>query len=90
MDLRRVVSLHFVQPFSCCEDRNEDFHTLHMSDQKPEAPSLIWVNKLHEITDSRQFFVPQNGNFIVSTKLKQMKKMKYSEIARLEIQSALL
>jgi len=40
MDLR-VVNLYFIQLFSCCEDRSDDFQALHVSDQKPEITSFI-------------------------------------------------
>ena len=42
MGLRRVVHFQFVQFFTCCEYRMDDFQALHVKDQ-PEIGSLVFI-----------------------------------------------
>lgn len=76
MDLRSL-NFQVVQLLSCCEDRNDNFQTLHMSELKQEVTSLS-LNKRYDtlttkkirkhITSACRTVFPKKGQLVTSTK----------------------
>ena len=46
MDLRRVVDFKFVQLFSSCKERSDEFHALYMSDWKLKVYDSFLILKI--------------------------------------------